>query len=178
MADKNRVVVWCLLATSAIMLSEKNNRKRKMWSEKWYLKRNTSCDAPLFSELLETDVPWDDSIVVSAGKLRKLWDSLSELRSSLCERRLERTFLRPALFPAETAQFTQFFPLGMTSHSKIARFNWECIRRFTLTVEFSVSVWRNFALELLDLRLGYNNVWDGKRKFFSWNDTCQDSPDF
>jgi hypothetical protein len=34
------------------------------------------------NELLETDVPWDDAIVVSAGKLRKLWDSLSELRSS------------------------------------------------------------------------------------------------
>jgi hypothetical protein len=37
------------------------------------------------------------TIVVSAGKLRKLWESLSELRSSLCERRLERTILRPAL---------------------------------------------------------------------------------
>jgi hypothetical protein len=33
-------------------------------------------------------VPWDDAIVVSAGKLRKLWDSLSELRSSVCERGL------------------------------------------------------------------------------------------
>jgi len=29
--------------------------------------------------------------VVSAGKLRKLWDFLSELRRSLCEGRLERT---------------------------------------------------------------------------------------
>jgi len=29
---------------------------------------------------------------VSAGKLRKLWDSLSELRSFLCDRRLERQF--------------------------------------------------------------------------------------
>jgi hypothetical protein len=48
-------------------------------------------------------------IMVSAGKLRKLWDSLSELRSSLCERRLERTVLRPALLPVKTAQFTQFF---------------------------------------------------------------------
>ena len=48
-------------------------------------------------------------IVVSAGKLRKMWDSLSELRSSLCERRLERTVLRPALLPVKTAQFTQFF---------------------------------------------------------------------
>jgi hypothetical protein len=47
--------------------------------------------------------------VVSAGKLRKLWDSLSELRSSVCERRLDRTVLRPALLSVKTAQFTQFF---------------------------------------------------------------------
>jgi hypothetical protein len=39
-----------------------------------------SCDAYLLNGLLETD---DDAIVVSTGKLRKLWDSLSELRSSL-----------------------------------------------------------------------------------------------
>jgi hypothetical protein len=39
----------------------------------------------------------------------KLWDSLSELRISLCERRLERTILRPELLPVKTAQFTQFF---------------------------------------------------------------------
>jgi hypothetical protein len=44
-----------------------------------------------------------------AGKLTKLWDSLSKLRSSLCERQLERTVLRPALLPVKTAQFTQFF---------------------------------------------------------------------
>ena len=46
---------------------------------------------------------------MSAGKLRVLCDSLSELRSSLCERRLERTVLRPALMPVKTAEFTQFF---------------------------------------------------------------------
>jgi hypothetical protein len=80
-----------------------------MWSKKWYLKRNISCDAHLLNELLETDVPWDDAIVLSADKLSKLWDFLSELRSSLCERRLERTVLRPALLPVKTAQFTQFF---------------------------------------------------------------------
>jgi hypothetical protein len=101
-----------------------------MWSKKWYLKRNISCDAHLLNELLETDVPWDDAIVVSAGKLRKLWYSLGELRSSLCERRLERTVLRPALLPVKTAQFTQFFPCGMTSHSKI--------------VQFQLSVWGRF----------------------------------
>jgi hypothetical protein len=108
MVDKNKAVVCCLLATSAIMLSEKKKRKRKIWSKKWYLKRNISCDAHLLNELLETDVPWDDVIVVSVGKLRKMWDSLSELRSSLCKRRPERTVLRPALLPIETAQFTQF----------------------------------------------------------------------
>jgi len=105
----NKAVVCCLLATSSVILSEKKKRKLKMLSKKWYLKRNISCDVHLLNELLETDVPWDGAIVVSAGKLRKLWDSLSELRSFLCERRLERTLLRPALLLVKTAQFTQFF---------------------------------------------------------------------
>jgi hypothetical protein len=52
----------------------------------------------------------DDAILESAGKLRKLWDSLSELHSSLCERLLEITTLRPVPFSVKTAQFTQFFP--------------------------------------------------------------------
>jgi hypothetical protein len=50
------------------------------------LERIISCDAHLLNELLEMV----DAIVVSAGKLNKLWDSLSELRSSLHERQLER----------------------------------------------------------------------------------------
>jgi hypothetical protein len=107
--DKNKAVLCCLLVTSAIMLSEKKKRKRKIWSKKWCLKRNISCDAHLLNELLETDVPWDDAFVVSAGKLRKLWDSLSELRSSVCEKWLKMTVLRPALLLVKTAQFTQFF---------------------------------------------------------------------
>ena len=57
MVDKNKAVVCCLLATSAIMLSEKEKRKRKMWSKKWYLERNISCYAHLLNELIETDVP-------------------------------------------------------------------------------------------------------------------------
>ena len=128
--NKNKAVVCCLLATSAIMLSEKKKIKRKMWSEKWYLKRSISCDADLLNELLETNVPWDDAIVVSAGKLRKMWDSLSELRSCLCERRLERTVVRPPLLPVKTAQFTPFFPSGIMSHCKVAQFNWECTGRW------------------------------------------------
>jgi hypothetical protein len=109
MVDINKVVVCCLLGTSVVMLSEKKKIKRKIWNEKWYLKRNISYDAHLLNELLETDVPWDDAIMVSTGKLRKLWDSLNELRSSLCERQLERIVLRPALLPVKTVQFTQFF---------------------------------------------------------------------
>jgi len=54
--DENKAVVHCLLATSAIILSKKKKRKHKMWSEKWYLKRNILCDAHLLNELLETDV--------------------------------------------------------------------------------------------------------------------------
>jgi hypothetical protein len=57
MVDKNKAGLCCLLATSAIMLSEKKKRKRKMWSKKWYLKRNILCDAHLLNELLETGVP-------------------------------------------------------------------------------------------------------------------------
>ena len=57
MTDKNKAVVCCLLATMAIMLSEKKKRKRKTWSNKLYLKRNISCYAHLLNELLETDVP-------------------------------------------------------------------------------------------------------------------------
>ena len=57
MMDKNKAVVYCLLATSGIMLSEKKKIKSKMWSNKWYLKRNISCDAYMLNELLERDVP-------------------------------------------------------------------------------------------------------------------------
>ena len=63
--------------------------------------------------------------MVPIGKLRELWDSPSELRSSLCERRLEKTVLRPALLPVKTAQFTQFFLSDVTSRSKIVQF--ECV---------------------------------------------------
>ena len=57
MVDEKKAVVCCLLATSAIMLSEKKKGKRKMWSKKWLLKRNMSCDVHLLNELLGTDVP-------------------------------------------------------------------------------------------------------------------------
>ena len=116
-----------------------------MWSKKWYLKRNISCDADLLNELVETDVPW-----WCHRKLRKLWDSLSELRSSLCERGLERTVLRPALLPVKTAQFTRFFH-QVWRHSKIAQFNWECIVRFRYpawTANAPFCVWKTTGKDI------------------------------
>jgi hypothetical protein len=73
------------------------------------------------NELLETDY----TMVVAAGQLRKLWDSLSELRSSLYERRLKRAVLRPELWACQNcAVYTVFFfPSGISSQSKIAQFN-------------------------------------------------------
>jgi hypothetical protein len=76
-------------------------------------------------------VPWYDSVVVSAGKLRKLWDSLSELHSSVCERRLERTVLRPALLPVKNAHFTQFFRQVWRHTVKSFSLTEECIGRLT-----------------------------------------------
>ena len=49
--DKNKAVGCRLLDPSAIMQSEKKKRKRKMWSKKWYLKRNIPCDAHVMDEL-------------------------------------------------------------------------------------------------------------------------------
>jgi len=49
--DKNKAVVCCLLSPSATILSEKKKTRNK-----WYMKRNISCDADLLDELLETDV--------------------------------------------------------------------------------------------------------------------------
>ena len=73
--DKNKAVVCNLLATSAIMVSEKKKRECKMCSKKWYLKRNISCDVHLLKEMLETDVEDYINHLVSAAKLRKLCDS-------------------------------------------------------------------------------------------------------
>ena len=156
MVDKNKSLVCCLLATSAIMLSEKRKESLKCGVRSGIWKG-------IYHAMLICwmNVPWDDAIVVSAGKLRKLWDSLSELRSSLCEIQLERTVLSPALLPVKTAQFTHFFPSGMMSHSKISQFNWECIGRFTWIalkvnstlkpVNFVENNWKVKLLKVLEL---------------------------
>jgi hypothetical protein len=86
------------------MLSEKKKRKHKMWSKKWYLKRNISCDGHLLHELLETE----DAIVVSAGKLRKLWDSLSEVCKKTARKTEMNVVWHSTCFPSGLSVFCQF----------------------------------------------------------------------
>jgi hypothetical protein len=71
MVDKNKAVVCCLLATSAIMLSGKKKRKRKMCSKKWCLERDISCDVHLLNGLIETDgeVECLEMVLLSCGQV-------------------------------------------------------------------------------------------------------------
>jgi len=98
--DKSKAVVFCLLAFLTLLL-------QCLFSVFQSSLRFSERKGRLSFIHFESRVPRDDAIVVSAGRQKKLWDSLSELRSSLCERRLERTVLRPALLSVKTAQFTQ-----------------------------------------------------------------------
>jgi hypothetical protein len=68
--------------------------------------------------------------VVSTGKLRKLWESLSELRSSLPARRLEKNSSEACAIACQNCAVYSVFPSGMTSQIIIAQFNCECIGRF------------------------------------------------
>jgi hypothetical protein len=133
MVDKNKAVVCCLLATSAIMLSEKKIRKRKKWSKKWCLKRNISCDTHLLNELLETDVHWDDAIVVSAGKLRNCGIPWVNCTVLCVKGDWKGQFWGLRYCMPKLRSLLSFFPSGVKSHNKIAQFNCECIGRFTVT---------------------------------------------
>jgi len=74
--------------------------------------------------VLEGWVPWDDVIEVSAGKLRKVWDSLRELRSS---QTTGKESSDACAIACQNCAVYSVFPPGMTPHGKIAQFNWECI---------------------------------------------------
>ena len=108
------------------MLYEKKNRKRKMWSKKWYLKND---------------------IIIRC--------SSAELMSALrwCHRGVGRQTEETVGFREWTAQFSMWkatgkdsyvacaiacqnyavysiFPSGMTSHSKIVQLKWQCLASF------------------------------------------------
>jgi hypothetical protein len=102
-----------------------------MWSKTRYLKRNMSCDAHMLNELLETDVPWDDVIVLSAGKLRKLWNSLKGTAQFSVWKTTGKDSSEVCATACQNCAVDSAFTSGMTSHSKIAQFNWErigCLR--------------------------------------------------
>ena len=65
--------------------------------------------------------------MVWAGKLRKLWDSLSELRSSVCERRPERNSSESCTIAYQNCAVYLVF--SVRSWSKIAQFDCECLGR-------------------------------------------------
>ena len=142
MVDKNKAIVCCLLATSAIMLSEK--RKRKMWSKKWYLKRNVSCDAHLLNELLEGDVEdelslcrqvnWGNCGIPEWTAHFCVWKTTGKDSSGACAIVCQNC----AVYPV--------FPSGMTSHSKIAQFNWYCIGRYTRESLVFPHIWKKRSL--------------------------------
>jgi len=90
------------------------------------LKRNISCDAHLLNELLETDVPWDDAIVVSAGKLETVGFPEWTAQFSAWKRTGKDSSEACAIACQNCALYSVFLS-GMKSHSKIAQFNWECI---------------------------------------------------
>jgi hypothetical protein len=133
----------CCLFANHIGHNVIRNEEKKTWNveqevtfEKKYIMRCSSAERFAINRCWGW-VPWDDAILVSAGKLMKLWDSLSELRSSLCERWLKRTVLRPVLLPVKSVQF---YPPGMIAHRKIAQCNWQCIGAYDwfgiLTVQY------------------------------------------
>ena len=72
------------------------------------------------AELLKTDVSWDDVIVVSAGKLRKLKDSLNAV---LCVKDDRKDISDVCLIARQNCPVYSVFPSGMASHSTIAQFN-------------------------------------------------------
>jgi hypothetical protein len=144
MVDKNKAVVCCLLATSAIMLSQKKNRKRKTWSRKWYLKRNMSFGAYLLNEFLETGVEdyklFENEMMLSWcrqvnwGNCGIPWVNCAVL----CVKGDWKGQFWGLRYYIQNSAVYSVFPSGMTLHSKIAQFNWVWIAPFREVMYVSV----------------------------------------
>jgi len=97
--------------------------------EKEYIMR---CSSPDW--IARDGMPLDDVIVVLAGKLRELWDSLSKKCAVFCvgdNWKGQFWGLRYCL--SKLRSWRVSFQSGMTSHSKIAQLNWQCEGRLTPT---------------------------------------------
>jgi hypothetical protein len=100
---------WCICWFFTHILTARKAELKVLWHSTGFL---TVLPVFISSVCLLVHVITVDknkAIVVSAGKLRKLWDSQRELRSSLCERRLEETVLMPALFLSKLRSLFSFF---------------------------------------------------------------------
>ena len=125
MVDKKKAVICCLLATSALMLSEKKKVKRKMWTKKWYLKRNISCDVHLLNELCALR-----SFHRGVGRWNEETVGFPEWTALFCVwKKTGKDSSEACAIACQNCAFYLVSPSGMTSHSKIAQFNWECIER-------------------------------------------------
>jgi hypothetical protein len=85
-------------------------------------------------------VPWDNAIVVSAGKMRKLWDSLSELRSSVWKTN-GKDSSEVCVIACQNCAVHSVFPSSITPRSKIAQFNWVCIGCLRMKINLTYTEW-------------------------------------
>ena len=87
-----------------------------------------------FAELIvrKRMLPWDDAIVVWAGKLRKLCDFPEWTAQFSGWKTIGKTVPRTVLLHCQNcAVYSVFSPSGTTPHSKIAQINWECVAPWT-----------------------------------------------
>jgi hypothetical protein len=127
--------------------------------------------------------PWDDAIVVSVGKRRKLWYSLIELHISTAHfspwKKTRKEISEACAIAYQNCAVYSVFPSGMTSYSKIAQFNCECIGRLyclhnfvTFGIKAGSSTYNNNHVSWLVLEAGYK----GKcRKAFSKTSTMTEA---
>jgi len=70
--------------------------------------------------------------------------------------------------PVNTAQFAQFFPSGMTSHSKLAQFHSECTAPFRAQYETNKSSWFISVLRSVTQCLGLGRIVLNENKIKKW----------
>jgi hypothetical protein len=107
-----------------------------MWSKKWYLKRNISCDVHLLNELLETDVEVECLEMMPSWCGQVNWGNCGIFWVNcavLCVKDDWKGQFWRMRFACQNCAVYSVFPSGMTSHSKIAQFNWQCTGQFKLS---------------------------------------------
>jgi hypothetical protein len=121
-----------------------------MWSKKWCLKRNISDDAHLLNELLETEVEVECLEMMPSWCRQVNWGNCGIPWVNCAVVRLKDDWKGQfwgCAIACQNCAVYSVFPSGMTSHSKIAQFNWECIERFKCNTVLTLG----FRIFLFDL---------------------------